>query len=79
MPEDAYAARSREILVRGSIPETCVIDIYDTSAMEAGDRAYVSLDHEALLAYLDTSALRVFNDWVYALRQVDEAGCVPEL
>ena len=43
--------------------------------MEAGDRAYASPDHEALLAYLDASALRVFNDWVYALRQVDEAGC----
>ena len=51
-PEDAYAARSREILVRGSIPETCVIGIYDTSEMEAGNRAYASPDHEALLSYL---------------------------
>ena len=79
-PEDAYAARSREILVRGSIPETCVIGIYDTSAMEAATgRTRHLIDHEALLAYLDASALRVFNDWVYALRRVDEAGCAPEL
>ena len=68
--ENTYAARSREILVCGSIPETCVIGIYDTSVMAAGERAYASPDHEALLAYLHASALRVFNEWVYALPPV---------